>query len=206
MMNQKGFTLVELIAMMVVIGVLMLITVPNISGIIKKNRESVAIADINKMVATAQSRIETDKTIPKLTNEKQCIVFNLKSLDGNNDINKGVNGGTYDKNQSVVVASKQKIAGSSDTYTIKYYFGLLENKSVGARYTSYYTQYKDGRPKLVDYDDFAKKPEESIPIASPRNGDYYMTVNPRYPSDSRYYVNQYAGKTICDTVIAVYNK
>lgn len=202
MMNQKGFTLVELIAMMVVISVLMLITVPNISGIIKKNRESVAIADINKMVGTAETKMES-KNIPKLK-VGECVLFTLNSLDGNSDINVGVNGGNYDKDSSVVVVSKQYIDEDSGTSTLKYYVALLEMKSSGSRSASYYTQFEDGRPRLIDYDIFSKNPEKNIPKASTSNG-YYMFVNPNNPNSSKYIINEYAGEDICSKVVAVYN-
>ena len=205
-MNRKGFTLVELIAMMVVISVLMLITVPNISGIIKKNRESVAISDINKMVGTAETNMES-KDVPTL-NVGECVVFTLRYLDGNGDINVGVNGGDYDKNKSVVVVSKQYIDEDSGTSTLKYYIGLLENKSSGSRSSSYYTQFDDGNPRLIDYDIFSKKPEDNIPKVS-KNGNYYsMRLYPDSPNSSttRRNINNYAGEDICSKIVAVYIK
>lgn len=146
-MNQKGFTLVEVIAMMVVLSVLMLIAIPNISGIIKNNREGIGVEDINKMVGNAQQRMETGRAKhPSLNN---CVVMNLKYIDNNDDFKQGLNGGEYDKLESVIIVTKKKISGSTSTSKYKYYIRLVESKNS----LTYVVDY-------VDYDVFAKKPED----------------------------------------------
>ena len=145
-MSQKGFTLVELIAMLVVMGVLMAITIPNISGIIKNNRESIGIEDVNKMVGNAQQKMESKKAkYPKNVND--CVVFSLKYLDTNDDFKQGVNGGEYDKEESIIVVAKKRITDITNEY--KYYIRLVELKN-----NKFYVI------NFVDYDDFAANPEK----------------------------------------------
>ena len=150
-MNRKGFTLVELIAMLVVIGILMLIAVPNISGILKKNRENISVEDINKMVGNTKTKIETGKAkYPKVNG--QCAVLSLQFIDNNNDIKSGVNGGLYDKTESFILVKKEQINATTASNQFKYYVRLVE---------------KDGDKTyiipLIDYDEYAKEPDEHVP-------------------------------------------
>lgn len=147
-MNRKGFTLVELIAMMVVMGILMAIAIPNISGIIKNNRESIGIEDINKMVGNAEQKMQTGKAkYPKERND--CIVMTLNYINNNDDFKEGLNGGRYDMDESFIVISKKDVNGSGSTSSYKYYIRLVERK----KNQTYVIN-------LVDYDEFTKNPED----------------------------------------------
>ena len=57
-MNKKGFTLVELLVMLVVLGILIGITVPNIAGILKDNRKSMSYDDASRMIENAKVRAQ----------------------------------------------------------------------------------------------------------------------------------------------------
>ena len=157
-MNRKGFTLVELIAMMVVIAVLMVIAVPNISGIVKNNRESIGVEDINKMIGNAKTKIETGKV--KAPGLNECIVISLNYLDSNNDFKTGINGGEYEKNESVIIVKKVKVTGTTATNRYKYYFRTIEVKNG----KNYVTKDKNGSIRFVDFDDFKNNPGKYTPI------------------------------------------
>ena len=149
-MNQKGFTLVELIAMLVVITILMAITIPNISGILKKNRENISVEDINKMVGNTKTKIETGKAkYPAIAG--QCAVMSLQFIDNNNDIKTGVNGGLYDKLESFIIVKKEQISAETASNHFKYYIRLVEVEGDN-------TYVID----LVDYDEYAKNPDEYV--------------------------------------------
>jgi len=122
-MNQKGFSLVELIAMVVVLGVLMVITVPNIAGILKNNKENIVTEDINKMVSNAKNKFNTKQAkYPEY--EDQCVIMTLEYVDSNNDLKAGLNGGVYSRGESFVVVKKEKERTGSFTY--RYYVRLVE--------------------------------------------------------------------------------
>ena len=146
-MNRKGFTLVELIAMLVVISVLMVIAIPNISGIIKKNRESIGVEDVNKLVRGAKTKFSVKSAAyPKYQNG--CVVLTLDYIDTNDDFKDGVNGGRYDRDESFVVVKKVK---TGDVSTYKFYVRLVETTDDGKTYVI----------GLAEYDDFSKNPSSS---------------------------------------------
>ena len=125
-MNRKGFSLIELIGMVVILGILMIITVPNIASILKNNRENIVKEDINKIVSGAKNKINT-KQAKNPSYEGSCVVMTVGFVDSNDDLKTGLNGGTYNKGSSFVVIRKERESGSS--YTYRYYVRLIEDVS-----------------------------------------------------------------------------
>lgn len=107
-MKNKGFTLVELLAMLVVLGILMGITIPNITGILSNQRIGTIRNDAVTMVETAKIKVAKDELIKKPTKNGECIVFSLNYLNDNDNIETGPNGGKYDEYESFVVYRRIK--------------------------------------------------------------------------------------------------
>ena len=148
-MNRKGFTLVELIAMMAILAILMAITVPNISGILKNNKESIQVEDINKMIETAKQKFKNNEISYPKTNSA-CAVLTLSSINTNDDFTTGVNGGTYLEDASYIVVKR---VDSGSTYEYKYYVKLVERKA-----------NKSYAMGPVDYDTFTENPKKHSSI------------------------------------------
>ena len=149
-LTNKGFTLVELLAMLVVLGIIMAVTVPNISGILSSQKTNVLKEDVSKMVDSAKIKVASESNIKKPKNGK-CLVFTLKYLNSNDDFKSGPNGGLYDMYGSFVIVKRE---GSR----YKYYVRLAEKTEQGDYY---------GVPD-ADYDLFAKKAEDYITKFSDR--------------------------------------
>lgn len=148
MRNNKGFTLVELLAMLVVLGILMGVTIPNITGILTQSKQNALIEDATKMVESAKIKYATRKNgldkIPRLTATKPCAVFTLDYLNDNEDIGKGPNDGTYLEYDSYVVLKKE---GNKN----KYYVRLVEKKDdkySGIDEADYELLEKEGRTQI----------------------------------------------------------
>lgn len=117
-MNNKGFTLIELMAVFVVLGVLMSVTIANIVGITTANKQQAYAEDAKKFKNSVEYRFRGDSTIEKPKNNNECIVANLKYIAGS-EFDDAPYGGTYDMNRSYVIMTKK-----NNEY--KYYVQLVE--------------------------------------------------------------------------------
>ena len=102
MKNNKGFTLVELLAMLVVLGIIMTIAVPNITGIMKNNRLNGFKDDAKQMIERTNIMVSKTKSIKK-PQSGECLIFTLDYLNTNDDLTAGPNGGLYEQEESFVI-------------------------------------------------------------------------------------------------------
>ena len=123
MRHNKGFTLVELLAMLVVLAILMGVAVPNITGILGSQRVNTMKADAMNLAEAAKIKVAKDTTIDKPTTG-QCLVFSLDSLDDNDDFGTGPNGGVYNNYESFVIYTRVSTGGTTTKF--KYYVRLVE--------------------------------------------------------------------------------
>lgn len=143
MKNNKGFTLVELLAMLVVLGVLMAITIPNITGILSQSKNNQIEQDVTKMVDMAKVKMNTDENA-KYPTGKEAILFTLSYIDDERNLLTGPNGGKYYRYDSFVVVLRE---GNS----YKYYVRLVEDNNTykyGVNITDYST-FKKNKNTLI---------------------------------------------------------
>ena len=127
-MNNKGFTLVEILAMLVVLAILLAISVPNISGILSKQKENISVDDANKLVESTKIKVRTKLNVELPNENKNCNVYTMAFLDSNDDYTTGTNGGTYDEFESFVVAKKiGKTVNGMKEVSYEYYVRLFED-------------------------------------------------------------------------------
>lgn len=119
-MKNKGFTLVELLTMLVVLGILMLVAVPNITGILDSHKTNVFINDASKMLDNAKVKVTQNKDLIKPKNG-ECVALSLQYIDDNKNTVKGPNEGEYNRYESLVL---MKRSGSE----YQYYIRLVEER------------------------------------------------------------------------------
>ncbi|MBQ6324126.1 MAG: type II secretion system protein [Bacilli bacterium] len=144
-MNSKGFTLIELLAMMVVLGILMTVAVPNITGILNNQKANSIVEDAVRMTDKVKTIVATDEGIAN-PGVNDCLIFTLDYLDMSKEIEKGPNGGDYDRKQSFVVVTR--IANQ-----YKYYARIIEEdhgKYYGINLSSLDDINKNGNSLVTD--------------------------------------------------------
>ena len=113
MSNEKGFTLVELMATIAILGVLLLIAVPSITAFQRKIQQNQIKKDAELFLLLAKQEIKTN------TNRSGPVIeVKLSELD------KDKLNGEYDEENSIVKASDCDFTGeiyacNSYSYTLK---------------------------------------------------------------------------------------
>lgn len=124
-MNNKGFTLVELLATISLLAVLTMIAVPNIIGIVNRNKNKTYVEDAKKLVSLAEYKIRTNPELkPSNAGESQCLYM---STLGKSDFDTTApNGGKYNEDLSYV---KVQMISNGDSWSLKYSVVLVEEKA-----------------------------------------------------------------------------
>lgn len=119
--NKMGFTMIELLSAMVVLGLIVGIAVPAISETVNKTRNKTYVSDALKLISNAEYQFRKDNTLPKPT-KSRCIVMSLVYLN-NGVFDEAPNGGEYLRNKSFVVAVNDNLTNET-----KYYVRLVEDR------------------------------------------------------------------------------
>lgn len=82
MKNKKGFTLVELLAVIVILGVLLMIAVPAVQNVIKKTKNNATQKQAELFIDAAKKMAIIDEA----TNDK--VIYKLSDLDSSVDTNR----------------------------------------------------------------------------------------------------------------------
>ncbi len=189
--NSKGFTLVELLAVMVLLGIVMAVTIPNIIGISTQNKITTYAEDAKKFKNTAEYKFRGDDTMTKPSNNGECVVVNLKYLHGN-EFDNPPYGGVYLMDHSIVVMVKR-----NNQY--KYYVQLIEKFEED---TTYYRGFS-----LIDYAELEKEDYSSklIEKSADDGGVNSLFINLKsYRNNKSGLASKIKSITGCTTVLDIY--
>ena len=123
--NSLGFTLIELIATITILGIIMLIAVPNVISVVTKNKNQTYLNDARKFVTLAKYKFESDANIMRPTSTN-CAVIMLSSVD-RSELQSGPEDGTYETDSNATDQSYVVIKYENSTYV--YYVQLIETYS-----------------------------------------------------------------------------
>lgn len=121
-MNKKGFTLIEIIAVVVILGVIMFIAVPSVSTYILGSRKDTYISDANRFVSGAKTVVETKEIV---VNKKDITYYIPKECLA---VDKAENSpyGKWDKVYVIVTYDNNKY---------NYYFTSIDSEKMGMKLT-----------------------------------------------------------------------
>ena len=129
MRNKKGFTLVELIAAIVILGLLTVFALPMITKMVSNSRDKMYINDAKKLVSQADYKLRANNSDVDKPDPGDCIVLSLMYLD-NQDFDSPPNKGSYQKEKSFVVV---KNTGTELEYSVMLVEKLKEGGYKGVK-------------------------------------------------------------------------
>ncbi|MDD4036334.1 MAG: type II secretion system protein [Bacilli bacterium] len=118
--TKKGFTLVELLAVIVILAVILTIAVPNVMKIVEKQKGKSFESTAAMMISAAKNQAASNNTYLPPEGECSVIMFSILDLD---NADKDVDGSAYDQTNSYVA-----IANNGGNY--KYYVTLKGSKRI----------------------------------------------------------------------------
>ncbi len=100
--GSKGFTLVELLATIVIMGILLTLGLPTILNMISSNRKKIYISDTQKLITKAEYKLKANSSDIERPDPGDCIIISLIYLDDESFDNPPFEG-EYEKDVSFVV-------------------------------------------------------------------------------------------------------
>ena len=119
-MNKKGFTLIELISVIIILTVVTALLMPNLVKYLNKNREESA-KSIEKLLITNLELYKTDKEQDLWNDNKTCLTVSIEELlEQNKNIDLG----------ECLLTNEKALTITKENDTYKYYANITCGKSL----------------------------------------------------------------------------
>lgn len=142
--NQKGLTLVELLAVIVILGIIAAIAVPSIGGLIDNTKKDAHLANAQQLISSAKLAVASNDDIVKIPATGSQNV-ELSALQGGSYLESGLkdpDGGVYSSGGVIIEETSGK-----KTYKV-YLVG--SKRSVGTLTSPVPSSALDDRTKVTD--------------------------------------------------------
>ena len=127
-MNKKGFTLVELLAVITLLAILSGLAIPNVISSINNSRKNSFLLDAKRMVSKAEGLISSSSS-DRNEAKNHGIVYHFSDLNEKREFTTDADGGSFSQDTFVsvsvsgntyqycvcIIGSKRKVTGSNKT-------------------------------------------------------------------------------------------
>ena len=149
-MKRNGFTLIEVLAVIIILGVIMTIAVPNVLSMLDRNKKDTFIENAKLMANKAEYTIRKDTSI-EYPSEGKAIILTLEYLN-TNDISESPYNTMYSPTRSFVAVVNETI---NDITEYKYYVHLVACSDLECSNTSENSVNKNRGINLVGVDELS---------------------------------------------------
>ncbi|MBR3210495.1 MAG: type II secretion system protein [Bacilli bacterium] len=94
MKNNKGFTMIEVIAAVTLIGIISIIVFPQVFGVVERSRKKIYVEDATRLLAKAQFVMNSKSNEIVKPNDRGILILGLDFLD-KDEFQNTPNGGEY---------------------------------------------------------------------------------------------------------------
>lgn len=189
--NNSGFTLVEILAAMVILSIIMMVAIPNVIGILTNSKNNNYVDDAKKFISTAEYKLKTKNY--QMPTGGACVVIALKVID-NSEFENSPNQVAYNKDKSFIVINKENYGSAvggtggapvdESINSYSYSIVLVDSKGKGV-----YAENKD--------DLYNKKPSELV------STNILVNTSPTAGSEFNISISG-VNKKVCNNVQMVY--
>ena len=162
-MSRRGFTLVELLGVIIILSIIMLLAIPNVTSVLEKNKKETYLADAKKLITQVEYEI-SNSNIEK-PSSTEILKIRL-SYVGTSDVSKDPDGNPYDVDNSYVVVVRK------NGY-LEYYVNLVANvdgKNKGIRLRKKEELDSDQKLTLIERN-FTNPTDQEIKTITGVSGD-----------------------------------
>lgn len=149
MKNNKGFTLIELLATLAILSIIMVMAVPNVIGIVRRNKNKTYVEDAKKIVSLAEYKVRSNPSYRPANGQSYCFFL---SFLGATELEKAPDGGSYSNDYTFVRVSRN---GNEYLYTVQL-VEEKESKRTGVLATSSTNLFQDNYSKLIKSSGFSR--------------------------------------------------